>query len=551
MNNNQFRRLVSDTPARHAENAEPSPRPSALGAKKSSFMPMTPRAVKGGIDVDFARQVRERNAALHPAKKFKTAAPKGVKYGSGYVDRAKARVDDAEEGKGEGEDKEARIRALEEQMKLGQLSRETFEALRDQIAGGEIESTHLVKGLDRRLLERVRRGENVLESGDGDTKVESNVPDVDEQLDELEEREVREVKKEKAEKKGSLAVAGVKRSRDEIMAELRAQRKAAAEANAAPLLDGRWKKVGEREKSRIEYDRKGREVIITVDEDGIIKKKVRKVPVQGDPKGDADLAMPGVSQAVLGADTAVPEAKKLEAATDSDDDIFEGVGAEYNPLGDQEDEDEDGSSDAESLPSAPKDRAIINGDPGKPDMDDDDDDDEEDEPSSFNSQDHPAENQQASQPPAPAPRNYFNDTPTTTEPPSQDRLAGVEDLLKKAAKIDTPSANNNATDENTARLHKRAQMLSQHDRDLEDLDVGFGGSRYADDEDDDGDGGGKRARLSEWKGSGAGDGGEQEGGKDRRSEREETGKKKRKPKKRKGDVNSAKDIMRVVEARRG
>jgi hypothetical protein len=47
-------------------------------------------------------------------------------------------------------------------MKLQQIDRETFEKLVSEITGGDLGTTHLVKGLDRKLLERVRRGEDVL-----------------------------------------------------------------------------------------------------------------------------------------------------------------------------------------------------------------------------------------------------------------------------------------------------------------------------------------------------------------------------------------------------
>ena len=47
-------------------------------------------------------------------------------------------------------------------MKLQQIDRPTFERLRDDIIGGDINAVHLMKGLDFKLLERVRRGEDVL-----------------------------------------------------------------------------------------------------------------------------------------------------------------------------------------------------------------------------------------------------------------------------------------------------------------------------------------------------------------------------------------------------
>jgi hypothetical protein len=535
MNNDQFRRLVFDKPDHQnggSPNAKRDATPSTLGAKRSSFMPMTPRTVKGGIDVDFARQVRERNSALQPAKKFKSSAPKGVKFATGYTDRARARAeaDDA------GEDEKAeRIKALEEQMKLGQIPVETFEALRDEIAGGDVASTHLVKGLDRKLLERVRRGEDVMGVG-GDNSGSQLPPDVDEELEKLEDEELETIQREKTLKKGTKApppVAGVKRSRNEIMAELKAQRQAAAEAKAAPALDSsKWKKVGEKEKSRIEIDHKGREVLITVDEDGIVKKKVRKVAAKDANEEETAIEMPDASKAVLGADAVIPsQHKPTKEDLEDDDDIFEGVGAEYNPLGD-DDEDEDDSSDAESSADENEQKPAKNRPPAKPTVED-----SNASKSLEDAEDRPT-----------APRNYFKDTTSVAEEPIQDRLAGVEDLLKKAAKMD-PTRSGNVDDDSDedndakqARLKKRAEMLAQQDRDFEDMDMGFGSSRY-DDGEDDGEGG--KVKLSEWKDS-------MTDGKDGREGKEKDGgKNKRKPKKRKGDANNMADIMRVIEGRKG
>lgn len=533
MNNNQFRRLF-DTPSSRNDgdsNAKKSAT-STLGTKKSSFMPMTPRTVKGSPDVDFARQLRERNAALQPSKKFKTAVPKGVKYGAGYTDRAKVR---AEGEKADGEDdKASRIKALEEQMKLGQIPEATFEALRDEITGGDVASTHLVKGLDRKLLDRVRRGEDVLGLGGGEGSAEQP-PDVDEALDKLEEKEVEVMKREKVAKKGTMAppppVAGAKRSRDEIMAELKAQRKAAAEAKVAPVLDNRWRKIGE-EKNRIKIDQKGREVLITVDEDGVVKKKVRKVSAADKGAKKAALDMPDGNKPVLGSDAVMPELEQLEEVKDEDDDdIFEGIGAQYNPLGNDDDED-DSSLDEE-----------------------DEDDDEPPKHKSAKSnlseraeRSTEEENRETSNEVSKAAsRNYFNDTPSTTDEPARDRMAGVQELLKKAAKMDSVrSVDTNIDVEETeedreARLKKRAQMLAQQDRDFEDVDMGFGSSRYGDREDEEE---GKEVKLSEWRGSASAADEDGRGG-----ERGERGKKKRKPKKRKGDANNMGDIMRVIEER--
>ena len=495
---------------------------------------MTPRTVKGSPDLDFARQVRERNAALQPTKKYKSSAPKGSKFAAGYTDRAKAREEEADE-----DEKGKRIKALEEQMKLGQLSVETFEALRDEITGGDVGSTHLVKGLDRRLLERVRRGENVL--GTGSNKEEESAeppPDLDEELDKVAEKDIETVRREKSAKKGTMAppppVAGAKRSRDEIMAELKAQRKAAAEAKATavPQLDAnRWRKVSEKQKSRVQVDSKGREVLIMVDEDGVVKKKVRKAL--------ALASMPEMDKAVLGADAVVPEPKmpvKVAEEEDEDDDIFEGVGTEYDPLGPDVGHDEDSSDEEQDTGPRPPPPNIHTSDKLK----------EQTQPES---PPNPPDAEAAAAPAAP--RNYFRDKPPDTEQASQDHFAGIQNVLQKAAKLD-PLRSDAGEDEGTevaasnaereARAKKHAQMLANQDRDLEDMDMGFGFSRG--DDDAEGNEEGKKMRLSEWKG-GAGD--------DDRWEEDDGkagSKKKRKPKKRKGDASSMNDIMRDIEGRK-
>ncbi|TKA22411.1 hypothetical protein B0A50_07917 [Salinomyces thailandicus] len=553
MNNSQFRNLLFKE-SKSSQHSQPDASPqngakasatlSAFGAKRSSFMPMTPRNVKGGIDVDFARQVRERNAALGQqvptGKKHKTRAPRGVKLGAGYIDRAKARAEAGDE-EVEGS-KAARIKALEEQMKLGQIPRETFEALRDEIAGGDVDSTHLYKGLDRRLLERVRRGEDVLGIVGGDGKTEP-APDVDEELDRLEEKEVRTVAREKSEKKGNMAapaqLAGKKRSRDEIMAELKAQRQAAAAAKAEPALDGRWRRVGDKQKNRVEIDAKGREVLITVDEDGVVKKRVRKAPAQSMEA----VEMPDSSKPVLGADAEMPAAmpaQMAEAASekveDEDDDIFEGVGTDYDPLGnvDDDEDDEDDESDEGGQKQAAEQVGMS-----------------ESRARSSGESRSPKQEPTEPLPPAPSKRNYFGDTSLTeAEQAETDRFAGVQNLLKKAAKqgVDGEEDVDSEDDEEAraakqAHLKKRAAMLAQQDRDMEDMDMGFGSSRYEDEADVDGEG--KKVRLSEWKAKSGADG--EDGGWEEGGGKE---KKKRKPKKRKGDVNNAADIMKVIEGRK-
>lgn len=551
MNNNQFRRLLSgDQPDTNGNGQPVAKDGSTLGAKRS-FSAMAPRTVRrsSGGD-DFVRQFRERNAGLQPAKKFKsTAAPKGAKYGAGYTDRAKARAETADEE----DDRAARIKALEEQMKLGQISLEMFEALRDKITGGDVSSTHLVKGLDRQLLERVKRGEDVLGVGGGSKGTTATSADeVDEELEKFAEKEIETVKHDKKEKKGTLATSKpmvtTKKSRDEIMAELKAQRKAAQEARAASTLqlDSRFRRIDEKQRPKVERDAKGREIITIVGPDGKVKKKVRKV---AEGVSNAALAMPDTSKPVLGADVAVPDVPKPVAAEDSDDDIFEGVGTAYNPLaGEEEDDDESDESDTEDVaparPEIPPPRAISD-DRGTSDDESMSSELEEEEDSTATATATATE--QVQQATAAPKRNYFNDTASSAiDDTKPDHKVAIEEVLKKAAKMDplgSASAAVAQDSEEKARLERRAKMLANHDRDLEDMDIGFGGSR-ADDEEDGKD---EKVRLSEWKGK-AGGGWDDEDGDDGKGNG--GGKKKRKPKKRKGDANNMGDIMKVIEGRK-
>src|SRR5699024_10364641 len=89
----------------------------------------------------------------------------GTKLPTGYQDRASQRQTQPqaqEGGAGAGADIEERIAALEELVKQGQIDQATFEKLRAELGvGGDVKSTHMVKGLDWDLLRRVKAGEDV------------------------------------------------------------------------------------------------------------------------------------------------------------------------------------------------------------------------------------------------------------------------------------------------------------------------------------------------------------------------------------------------------
>ncbi|KAF4301475.1 putative red-like protein [Botryosphaeria dothidea] len=558
MNNQDFKNLLLSSSSR-SQNASSAttntPRAGAtpggsLGSRQRSSIPMTPRTMKGGVAIDFQRQLAEQRLGDRPAKKFKSsAAPKGSRLAAGYVDRARNREEEEDE-----DDRARRIQALEESYKLGQIEQATFEKLRDEITGGDVTATHLVKGLDRQLLERVRRGEDVLGMGGGSKSSEKEPePDADDEFEKLEEKEIAPIVKEKKEKTGQTALAGTKRTRDEILAELKAQRKAAAEAKAAaqPQLGSKFRKIGHKNETypRIERDEKGREVLITLDEDGNVKRKVRKVKAEAQEgeKAPSGLLMPDKDAKPLGIDASeLPKALSKEESED-DGDIFEGVGDDYDPLaglGDDDDDDSSSSEDEDGEVKTPK--------PSKP------------KGSAESSSSTPEEPDSDAMPPPPKPSdptaipktNYFKDMPPTsssaTSGPPSNPLTDPTILaaIRKARDInperlrgddDEPSARKDPEEE--ARLRKRAQMLSMQDRDMEDMDMGFGSSRFDDAEDLDED---TKIKLSEWKGMGGDDDGD-DGGK-----RERGGKqRKRGAKKRKGDKDSAADVLRVMEQRKG
>jgi hypothetical protein len=547
MNNDQFRKLLN-TPARQdGESSTPRPSavPSSLGSKRSSFMPMTPRSVRGASGNDFARQVAERNAANQTTKKFKgSAAPKGSRLGSGFTDRTQTRYDD------EADDRAARIKALEEQVKLGQLDNATFEALRDQITGGGIDATHLVKGLDRKLLERVRKGEDVL----GGAKP-ADEADLEDEFEQFEEKEVARVEREKVVKKGEMAppppVAGAKRSRDQILADLKAQRKAQADARLAarPELGDKFRDVhSSRPSSSIEVDAKGREVLITTDEHGNVKKKVRKVqaPVE-EPAVSAQTHKFLDEGVAVPAPKPKPIEKPVEAPKDdSDDDIFDGVGDAYDPLGGMEDDDSSDDEDGEvpervskPVTAAPQPEST----------------------SEVDARPEPKEAATTSMPPPPLPaqpttsRNYFKSTSTTTNESAEPQApqnpfndAAFLAAIKKAGALSNISLSLNASSDDPsapesaeakeARLQKRAKMLAGSDRDLDDMDLGFGSSRFGDEEEGED---GQRIKLSTWKGTGDDDDDDDNGG---------SKEKKKKGRRRKGDKNSAADVLGVMERRK-
>ncbi|KAI9717954.1 MAG: hypothetical protein M1828_007046 [Chrysothrix sp. TS-e1954] len=567
MNNTDFQRLVTDTPKRGQDasrtSRESSNASSSFGSRHRSNIPMTPRSVKGQPSLDFARQLaEERNGAQQRSRKFKSsAAPKGTKLAAGYHDRTQDRDKTADNGK------ESRIKALEEQVKLGQIERDVFEKMRDEIIGGELSSTHLVKGLDRRLLERVRQGEDVYddkrEDELGKKAAKTISEDAGEELEAIEARQVVPIAKARPDKKGEMAppprpVAGVKRSRNDILAELRASREDAATVHKPvekEKLGANFRRMGEKPKyPRIESDHKGREVLITLDENGREKRKVRKVVHKEDKiSSPVVLPMPEKGAKPLGMEVPDQHPEPL-VVEDGDEDIFEGVGNEYDPLGAMSDGDE-GESDSQTSETdetrqKPPDGVV---DPETPTTSD------ESMPRPPNAQGAADEESARHRPDATKQqsisqkRNYFNDDISDNDkgatkgkpladPAILTALRHAALLEAKRSNADEPNAGSDEKGAATSAAAKR--LLSSRDRDFEDMDMGFGSS-WAGDVDDADDTGTGKMKLSEWKGL---DGDEEDGAgdaQDRGSKQRKRGKKKRK-----GDKESVTDVLKVIKDRK-
>ncbi|KAK2072880.1 hypothetical protein P8C59_007209 [Phyllachora maydis] len=541
MNNEQFRRLVVNDSAKHSSlkngassstdggaTGRPagSGTPSLLGSRMKSSIPMTPRSVAGVGKSDFARQLAERNQALNGSKaknsKHRSAVPKGSKLAQGYVDRARTRLEEEEDERAE------RLKALAKALKDGEMDRETYDRLRGEIAGGDLSSTHLVKGLDFKLLERVRRGEDVYgeksthadtESAQDGQGVEPRV-DVDDELERLEAAEVQAVAKEKTQKKGQFATTGLnpgqKRSRNQILAELKAAREA-ARAKEESALGSKFKKIGAKKEpgTRIEVDSKGREVMIIVDEDGHERRKIRRLDRRAarEMAREKEAFVPDQNAEVLGMEVPEMYRKQQEQEKDDVDDddvnIFDDAGSDYDPLADLED---DSDKEAELDPKV-----------------------------SSDDKEAPAE----AVPPPPRPKakpvDYFKDSKTGLVSEESYKSSVDEPTflaaLRKAKALGAAEKSEEEQKE-AEREERLKKMLQSRSRDDDDLDLGFGGSRMEDEADLED----QKIKLSAW---GADPGGDDKGHGGGESKR------KRGAKKRKGDKNSFADVMKVMERQKG
>lgn len=352
--------------------------------------------------------------------------------------------------------------------------------------------------------------------------------DVDDALERLEGGEVQTVNKARTQKKGQLSTAlipGKKRTRDQILAELKAAREAAKAKEEASTLGSRFKKIGAKQApgSRVERDSKGREVLVIVDEDGHEKRKVRKVAVETSDERAA--FVPDKKTEVLGME--VPEfykKKQQEQAEEEaarEENIFDDADSDYDPLAGMSSDSEDSGSEGEVNDDEAKATALSKKDATDP-------------------------SQQMPPPPAPAaaaeaarsgPRNYFGTAnPLEEESRKAPSLSDPAILaaLQKARKLNMVEKSEEEQKE-AERQERLKRLVQSSNRDEQDMDMGFGTNRVEDED----DGEDNQIKLSTW---GDGDDGDPSKG--------SKAKRKRGPKKRKGDGNNAADVMRVLERRK-
>lgn len=479
-------------------------RPRSLGSKSRSFLPSTK-------SITPARQDDQP-----PTKKFRSsAAPKGTKLASGYVDRASARQNDAETT----DDKQVRLKRLEEMLKLEQIDETTFAQLKDELGiGGDAETTHLVKGLDFKLLERIRRGEDVLNSTVEEAQdVDEDPADVEDELERVLEKDVSAPARTKTTEAADTQTTTTL-SRDELLKRLKQNRRnPTVQVEAAPSLDqSKFRKIetapkAGKKKFTESVNGRRREVLVITDKDGKQKRKTRWIDPEPVEQKD-DVAWGGdLPEEVLARQKNAAEQAQMQADEDDDADIFGGV-AEYDPLAELgSDEEGQESNKTTKSQSGPEGEGT-----GK--------------------------------------RNYFGTAESEDAGEKSGHDPSILAALKRAAQLRREEegedgsrdgrgdGHDEASGDRSAALLKRLQKQSRQD-DM-DLDMAFDGrDGYGDEDEMDG-----KQKLSEWKGAGQDD---DEDDAERGRKGAGTGsKRKRGGKKKKGDKNNFADVMSVIEGRK-
>jgi hypothetical protein len=476
-------------------------------------------------NVDFQQQLADKNreAEGRPSKRFRSsAAPKGSVLPTNYQDRAKLRNSQSDDAK--SRELETQIKALAAMVTSKEITQDEFDRRVDALGvGGDLESTHMVKGLDMKLVQRIRAGEDVSQPAEH-PEPPPQEEDADEAFEHLTKEDQKNwleelaaaPKQHKEKKQGIMPPPAAKpKSRNDYLKEMLEARRATPKS----ILGTKFKKLGDgkpKTERFEETDKNGqiREVIIITDAEGNTKRmsKLKKPnpPVQEPASAAGDLLMPDKNAKPLGMEvpTEISARAAMQAVPeDEDEDIFAGAGDDYNPLAGIEDDGSSSDEDGEVVDSTiqkPK-KASVSEEENKP-----------------VGEIAPAK-----------PRNYFG-TSTTAEEKPKKFLKPFEDpailaALKHAADLAPKSTSGEGIEDGpTLRQKQFMEEVRRRDAmDAADMDMGFGGSRNEDGAEED------QGPLLDFDD-------DKRGGQ----------KRKRGPKKKKGDKNSASDVMRVVEGRK-
>lgn len=284
-------------------------RTSLLGNATPRGMPMTPRNIK-----DYKnpfKQAQQKESAFEfkvPKKPAKSLLPEG------YIDRVKQRLTAAED------DGQQRIESLREMLLKKEISQEQYIEQTQQL-GGDMESSALVRGLDRKLLEKVRAGQNVV-----DNSVEVDGAIAEQLLEETLEHAIinREPKK----------------GRNDLLSDLK--RKRTQEQAEEKLKQKKFTPIGNQNQT-VEYlEKDGMKLKIIRNAQGtIIKRLVKKlkpaeeIPTQKQQADSTNTTFPSLNSS--DGRTTMPENTIEATPVVQNSDIFEDAG-EYNPFLEAEEE---------------------------------------------------------------------------------------------------------------------------------------------------------------------------------------------------------------------
>lgn len=291
----------------------------------SSATILPPRRVKAGITRD---DINARNGSCSNSSRRQRERSEKSLLPSNYTDRVKERS----LGNSTQDDRQREIDRLKDQLKRKEISQREYVDRIQELSAGDVESSGMVRGLDRKLLARVKAGEDVFEKPEEVTKK------AELELDTL----LFQTQQKRTESQSARTGAADVATRDSILATI--QEKTMKDANAVPTrqtaiesdLGSKFKRprtMNPDGTTTESYEENGQKIKLIRDASGkIIKRLVKKhkkpaaatEPVVAAKPQDTAVAVPNQEESM-------PESSRGEPQSDADSDIFAGVG-EYDPF---------------------------------------------------------------------------------------------------------------------------------------------------------------------------------------------------------------------------